>query len=122
MSIKRLVRKDEANSDEISGIVVNEYFSGDVPSLGLAVASIEDSYPPRGKGYWAMNALVEEMYYVLEGTGTAVFGDGTKYRLVEDAAVYFPCGMKYRIEDAKGLRVVVTTGPAWTRDQHTWSD
>ena len=120
MTMRRIVRKHEASQVAISGTVVREYFSQTVPNLGLATATIEGTYPPKNKGTWAINERVDEMFYVLEGTGKIVYQDDVTIELEPESTVHFPCGMKYRVDEARNLRVVVATGPAWSLDQHKW--
>jgi len=98
--------------------VVRTYFLDTVPNLGLATATINGTYPPKNKGTWVINERVDEMYYVLEGTGTIIYQGGDTIQLELESAVCIPRGLKYRVEEARGLRVVVPTGPAWSADQH----
>jgi mannose-6-phosphate isomerase-like protein (cupin superfamily) len=121
MAKKRIVRKHEASEKNVGGTVVRTYFLQTVPNLGLATATINGTYPPENEGTWAVNEGVDEMYYVLEGTGKIIYEDGDSIRLEPESAVHNPRGLKYRVEEARGLRVVVPTGPAWSADQHKWS-
>jgi mannose-6-phosphate isomerase-like protein (cupin superfamily) len=58
------------------------------------------------------------MYYVPEGTGKIIYQDGDTIQLEPGSAAYMPRGLKYRVEDARGLRVVVPTELAWSADEH----
>lgn len=121
MKESRLVKKDEANEKSFDGTVVKEYFLQTVPNLGLATATINGTYPPEKQGAWSVNEKIDEMYYVLEGTAKIIFQDGDILELEPESAAHIPLGLKYRVEEARGLRVVVSTGPAWSADQHKWS-
>ena len=117
----RIVRKHEASEKNVGDTAVRTYFLDEVPNLGLATATINGNYPPREEATWALNERVDEMFYVLEGTGKLVYQDGDTIELEAESAAYMPRGLKYRVEEARGLRVVVPTGPAWSADQRKWS-
>ena len=121
MQDKRIVFKGEAEEKEVGGSVVREYFVEQVPNLGLATALIRGTYPPEGEGTWAINEGVDEMYYVIDGTAKIVCKDGITINVEPQSAVHIPRSLKYRLEDAKDLRIVIATGPAWSADQHKWS-
>ena len=55
---------------------------------------------------------------MLEGTGNFICKDGETNQLEAESAVYIPPELRYRVEDARGLRIVVATVPAWSADQH----
>lgn len=122
MTTQRLVRREEAHEVPIDTTVVREYFAQVVSDLGLATATMNGTYPPEGKGTWAVNQRVEEIYYVLEGTAVVIYQDGERVHLEPGCAVYLPRGVKYRVEEARKLNVVVSTSPAWSPEQHVWSD
>jgi mannose-6-phosphate isomerase-like protein (cupin superfamily) len=121
MKEKRIVLKGEASEKKVGGSVVREYFMQQVPNLGLATALIEGVYPPEGEGTWSINERVDEMHYVVDGTARIVYKDGLTFKIEPQSAVYIPRSVKYRLEDAKDLRIVIATGPAWSADQHKWS-
>jgi mannose-6-phosphate isomerase-like protein (cupin superfamily) len=121
MAEKRIVRKHEASEKNVGATVVRTYFLETVPNLGLATAAITGTYPPENEGTWAVNERVDEMYYVIEGSGKLIYQDRDTIQLEPESAVHIPRGLKYRLEEARGLRVVVPTGPAWSADQHKWS-
>lgn len=122
MTTKRLIRKKEAQEVAVDDTVVQEYFSQTVPNLGLSTATMNGTYPPEHKGVWALNEHVDEMFYVLAGTAKIIFQDGETIELEPESAAHMPLGLKYRVEDAQGLRVVVATGPAWSPGQHKWTE
>jgi len=122
MEDTRLVQKDQARENAVGETVVMEYFTrAQVPNVGLATAVIKGAHPPEDKGSWAVNKRVDEIFYVIDGTATIVYKDGVAFEVGKQSAVYLPLGKKYRIEDAKDLRIVIATGPAWFPDQHEWS-
>jgi len=118
MKTKRMVRRREASEKTVGDTVVRTYFLKEVSKLGLASATMKRVYPPEPMGTWVVNERVEEMWYVIEGTGKIIYQDGHTFQLEPESAVYIPRGLKYRVEDARGLRLVVATGPAWSVDQH----
>jgi mannose-6-phosphate isomerase-like protein (cupin superfamily) len=119
LSTKRVIRSQEATAVKLPDTTIKEYFS--VQSLGLAVATIDNTYPPAEKGKWATNDEVVEMLYVIDGEARIVFQDGEAADLESSDAVHLPRGVKYRIENARRLRVVIPTSPAWTPEQHKFS-
>ncbi len=118
MMKKRLVSIQETNEISVGDTVIREYFSQSVPNLGLAVATINGTYPAAKVGNWALNVRIDEMFYVLDGTAKIIYQDGETIELKPESAAHIPLGIKYRVEEARGLRVVVSTGPAWSSDQH----
>lgn len=120
--MKKIVHKHEASQKNVGSTIVRTYFLDTVPNLGLATATINGTYPPENSGTWALNERVDEMYYVLEGTAKIIYQDGDTIQVEPESAVYMPRGLKYRVEEARGLRVVVPTGPAWSADQHKCAD
>jgi mannose-6-phosphate isomerase-like protein (cupin superfamily) len=116
---RRVVRSQETTEVRLPDTTIREYFS--VSTLGLAVATIDNTYPPAEKGKWATNDLVVELLYVIDGEARIVFHDGEAADLHSGDAVHLPRGVAYRIENAKRLRVVVPTSPAWTSEQHKFS-
>ena len=120
MAQRRIVRKHEASEKGVGDTVVREYFVQIVPNLGLATATVNGTYPPENEGNWAINERVDEMYYVLGGAGKIIYQDGDTIQLEPESAAYIPRGLKYRVEEARDLRVVIPTGPAWSADQHKW--
>jgi mannose-6-phosphate isomerase-like protein (cupin superfamily) len=114
------VRKHEATDVNVGDNVIKKYFSEIVPDLGLATALINDFYPPSREEKWAINERVGEMYYVLEGTGKIIFQDGQTIDLDPECAVYITRGVKYRVEKARGLKIVVPTGHSWSNDHQKW--
>jgi len=115
---RRRVREKKAHFETIGSTRVRELFSGLVPELGLATASIDGCYPPETEGIWAVNDRVEEYYYVTRGKGRLLFADGVTIKLRKGVAAHMPRGLGYRIEAARDLHAVVPTGRAWTPDQH----
>lgn len=67
-----------------------------------------------------MNEQVDEMYYVLQGEGTIVYEDGCTITLKKDSAAYIPRGLKFRVENARDLEVVIPTGPACFERHHKY--
>ncbi len=120
MKNTRLVCKDEANIVSKPGVVILEYFKQIIPNLGLATATINGTYPPENEGIWSINEQVDEMYYVLRGEGTMIYEDGRAITLKQNSAAYIPRGLKFRVESARDLEVVVPTGPAWSEGQHKY--
>jgi mannose-6-phosphate isomerase-like protein (cupin superfamily) len=112
----QVVRKHEASEKHVGSTAVRTY--PDTPNLGLAIATINGTYPPEDLGTWTYNALVEENWFVLEGTGNFICKVAETNQLEAESAVYIPPELRYRVEDARGLRIVVATVPAWSADQH----
>ncbi len=122
MTNKRLVKEDEANViDKLKNVTIKEYFPQITPNLGLATSIMKGNYPPEDEGIWTVNEKVDEMFYVLDGSAKIVYQDGEEINLVPKSAAYLPCGLKYRVE-TQDLHVVVPTGPAWSPEQHKFSD
>ena len=95
MTTKRLIRKNEVQEIAVDGTLVQEYFSQIIPNLGLSTATMNGTYPPKHKGAWAHNEGVDEMFYVLAGTGKIIFQDGETIELEPESAAYMPLGLKY---------------------------
>ena len=115
------VPEKQVGDNSVGITIVKEYFSQVTPNLGLATATINGKYPPDKASVWAINEQVDEIYYVLEGTAKIIYQDGDEFEMKPGYAAYIPCGLKYRVEKANGLRVAISTGPAWLPDQHKWS-
>ncbi len=115
-----IVKKEAAKvKDNTPGTRVWEYFTGEIPSLGLAVAEIDGFYPSKEK--WACNTGVDEMYYVMHGSAQITF-EGEKTALIEPGdAVLIKKGAKFRVEGRK-LKIVVPTSPSWYPEQHKYVD
>jgi|GEM_PF-3483576 len=114
-----VIHKAEAEKKTINQTTVEEYFTTQAPQLGLAVAEIDGFYPAADK--WARNKSVEEMYFVVSGKGKVTLeGKGT-FEIGTNDGVWMPKGVKYRVEGHK-LRIVIPTGPTWTKEQHEWLD
>ena len=62
----QVVRKHEASEKHVGNTAVTTYPDS---NLGLAIATINGTYPPEDKGRYTYNELVEEDWIVLEGTG-----------------------------------------------------
>jgi mannose-6-phosphate isomerase-like protein (cupin superfamily) len=118
MNKKRIVQKDEASEKTVGSIVVRTYFLDISRHPGLATATINGPYPSKNKRTSVTNLRVEEIWRVIEGTGTIKYEDGERFQFGPESGVYIPHGLRYRVEEARDLRVVVSTGPAWSADQH----
>ena len=89
MNQVRLIKKDEANKKvPFVGIEINEYFTEQIPYLGLATARINGSYPPSSEAYWSINKRVDEMWYVLDGHANVIFEDGKDFKLEPGSVVH----------------------------------
>jgi len=117
---RRLVRRQDALKKTVGDATICEYFGQDVPTLGLATATLSGTFPPTSDAAWTVNETVDEMYFVLEGTGTIVYSDGESVDLEPGAAAHMPRGIRYRVTAARELRIVVATGPAWSAQQNKW--
>ncbi len=115
-----IVKKEAAKVKENApGTRVWEYFTTELSSLGLAVAEINGVYPPKEK--WVCNTSVDEMYYVIGGTGYITFEGKQPSHIEEGDAVLIAKNTKFRVE-GKNLKIVVPTSPAWYPEQHIFID
>lgn len=94
-----------------SGCTIWEY-TFDSKVLNIAKANITGRYPEHGK---ALNTLCEEVYYVLEGTGTMQIGDEVSVVKKGDVCV-IPKGLVYSIEG--NISLLIATSPPWSPEQH----
>ena len=122
MSKVRFIGDKDAAEKTVGASVVREYFTHQVPNLGLATAILRGTYPPKGEGKWAVNESVDEMYFVMSGTAIIEFEDDKVFNLKKHCGVHIPRGMKYHVVDAVDLNIVVCTGPAWHLEQHKWME
>ncbi len=122
--MNRLVLESDASEKQLGNksigfTVVKEYLS-QTPNLHIATATINGSYPPEEGKAWAINEEVEEMFYVLEGEAEIIYQDGKKIKLEPNSVAYIPKNLKYCVNKACYLRVIIITTPAWFSDQHKW--
>ena len=113
---KQLVLKTEANEIPAGNVTIRQYFPQILPTLDLSSALITGTHPE--KGGWLRNNGVDEMYFVISGTGRLLFGDGTCLELIPESAALIRKTTKFRVEEAKNLYMVVVTSPAWSPEQY----
>ena len=116
MIVKKEAAKMKVNTP---GTRVWEYFTNELTSLGLAVAEIDGFYPSKEK--WATNTDVDEMYYVMGGSGRITFEGKEPAKIEPGDAVLIPKSVKFRVE-GNALKIVVPTSPAWYAEQHKYID
>lgn len=115
-----------SNKDEVSmhckgeGCIVYEYNTLPTPFDNLAEARILNNYPSQG---YVVNELCNECIYVASGRGKICLqNDGyNNFVSLEPSDVLFiPKGQKFKyiVGPHNGLRVLITTNPKWTPDQH----
>lgn len=113
---KLLVLKTEANEISAGKAIIRQYFPQVLPTLDLSTVVIKGTHPEDGG--WLRNNIVDEMYFVISGTGRLLLGDGTCLDLIPESAALIHKGTKFRVEDAKDLYIVVITSPAWNIEQY----
>jgi mannose-6-phosphate isomerase-like protein (cupin superfamily) len=59
------------------------------------------------------------MFYVIKGNGKVIH-EGQTIKLEPECAAYIPRRVKFRVEEAAALNVVMPTGPAWSPEQAKW--
>lgn len=82
---------------------------------GLAKAEIRGRYPEKGR---CVNHACDETYLVESGS-CVVHAEGEAHPLREGDAFFFPAETRYWVE-AQNVTLVVSTGPAWTPEQHEY--
>lgn len=90
MRVDRVVTKSIADEKQVITNVVLEYYTDQVPDLGLATMNVR--YPPEDKGQWALNEEVEEIWYLTGGTATIHYHYNLSFETQPKSAVYLTRG------------------------------
>lgn len=94
-----------------AGCTIYEYNSPSVV-LTIARARIVTRYPEKGR---AVNTQCEEVYYVLEGTGTIQIDNEISSIKQGDVCV-IQIGKPYLVKG--DLTLLIATSPPWSPEQH----
>lgn len=109
MKVLKKTQADKfANSSTCSGV---EY-SFNEKLLNIAVITIDGRYPSRGH---LTNEVINEIIYVIDGTGTIGVGDKVN-KLSPGDAVFIKSGERYFLEGK--MQIFVPCTPAFYPEQH----
>lgn len=109
MLIKKQERVKHINSPRC---IAYEYLHKD-KDISIALVEISGRYPDEG---FVMNKVVKELIFVAEGKGKVVISD-REHKLGKDDALLIQPKQKYFFEG--NFKLVISSHPAWTPQQHT---
>ncbi len=95
--------------------IAHEYASEE-PDINGAVIELTGRYPETGR---AVNTVSKEQVFVLEGVGICAVDD-QKVALAQGDQLLIQPGEKYYFDGS--LRLYIACTPAWTPQQHEYTD